>query len=233
MREFNLFQPWKGKPQPERRVGRNLRTIRERIIASYRDGRYYDGSRNCGYGGYVYDGRWRVIADFLMESYGLPDDAAILQLGCEKGFLLHDLHERYPETHLTGHEVSRYAIEHAMPDIRPCINQGGYVSLPYGGASYDFVLAIGVVYTLSLADAICCLREIERVGKGKSFVTLGAYETEEDRRLFEMWTLLGTTILHKEEWIQVLEHVGYRGDYAFTTAQSLHLVACQDMEDRA
>lgn len=224
MREFNLFQPWQTKPEPIRYVGNHLRTIRERIIASYRDERYYDGDRNCGYGGYSYDGRWQVIAHFLMKEYELPEDAAILQLGCEKGFLLYDLKTNYPKTRIDGLEISSYAIDHSMPSIRNRIRLGSFIELPYPDSCFDLVLAIGVVYTLNLPDVIKCLKEINRVGKGRSFITLAAYETEEEFRLFRMWTVLGTTVLHKEEWREVMRHTDYCGDYKFTTAQSLNLV---------
>ena len=56
MRKFNALGAY---PQPkERVVGPDIRTIKNKIIASYRDERYYDGERDNGYGGYKYDGRW-------------------------------------------------------------------------------------------------------------------------------------------------------------------------------
>jgi hypothetical protein len=69
-----------------------------------------------------------------------------------------------------------------------------------------------------------CLREIQRVGKGKSYITVGAYNTEEEKDLFLEWTLLGTAVLHVDEWLEVFKEAGYTGDYYFTTASSLNLV---------
>jgi hypothetical protein len=86
------------------------------------------------------------------------------------------------------------------------------------------VIAIGPVYSLNLANAIRCLKEIKRVGKDKSFITLGSYTNEIDFKLFRYWTLLGATILKKKEWIEVLKHTKYNGDYKFNTAKSLNLV---------
>ena len=63
MREFNALGAY---PQPkERIVGSDIRTIKNKIIASYRDERYYDGERNNGYGGYKYDGRWKNFISVL------------------------------------------------------------------------------------------------------------------------------------------------------------------------
>ena len=85
------------------------------------------------------------------------------------------------------------------------------------------MIAIGPVYSMSLTDSIRCLKEIKRVGKGKSFITLGSYSNEKDFKLFRNWTLLGTTILKKKEWIEVLKHTKYTGDYKFNNAKSLNL----------
>ena len=85
------------------------------------------------------------------------------------------------------------------------------------------MVAIGPVYTLNLAGAIRLLKEIQRVTKKNSFITLGCYESEEDFWLFRDWTLLGTTVLKRNEWIEVLRHINYTGDYKFNTARSLNL----------
>jgi len=77
---------------------------------------------------------------------------------------------------------------------------------------------------MNLAGAIKCLKEIQRVSKGKSFITLGAYRTEEEKRLLEWWTVLGTTLLHEDEWHEVMKHTGYTGDFKFTTSRSLNLI---------
>ena len=80
-----------------------------------------------------------------------------------------------------------------------------------------------MVYTLNLGDAIQCLRRIDRLGF-RSFITLASYDTEEDLRLYRKWTLLGTTvILKREEWIEVMKHAGYVGDYTFIDAKRLKL----------
>ena len=115
-----------------------------------------------------------------------------------------------------------------MPSIKQYITKCPFTKLPFKDNEFDFVIAIGVVYTLNLADAIKCLKEIQRVGKGKSFITLGAYTTPEEERLFKYWTLLGSTILHVDEWCEVLKHVNYTGDYHFTTAKTLNLIEKKD-----
>lgn len=223
MREFDAL---KGYPEPKepRTVGRNLRTIQNRITASYRGREFYDGDRNNGYGGLKYDGRWVPIAKFMAEEYGLNEKSSILQINCDKGFLLHDFQGLFPGIKARGVEISDYAIETAMTSVKSHIRKAPFTAIPFEDREFDFVIAIGAVYSLQLSDAIQCLKEIQRVGRGRSFVTLASYRTDEEKRLFETWTLLGTTILQEHEWLDVLRHVKYTGDYKFTSARSLNLV---------
>ena len=161
MREYNALGDY-PPPKAPRYVGPNIRTIKNKIIASYRDERYYDGDRNNGYGGFKYDGRWKSIADSTCEEYKLTEDSALLQIGCEKGFLLHDFHEKYQNMKVRGLEMSDYAIEKSMPSIKKFIKKAdNYDKLPFEDCEFDFVIAIGVIYPLTLRDAISCLKEFE------------------------------------------------------------------------
>jgi len=223
MREFDALS---GYPEPKepRHVHPSLRTIHNRIIASYRDREFYDGNRNNGYGGFKNDGRWAPIAQNMLQMYSLNDQSSILQIGCDKGFLLHEFLQICPDINIRGTEISDYAIDCVLPSVKPFIKKAPFMELPFADGEFDFIIAIGAVYSLNLPDAIKCLKEIQRVGKGKSFITLGAYDTEEDFRCFRYWTLLGCTVLSKTDWVEVLNHVGYTGDYKFNTAQSLNLI---------
>jgi len=231
MREFDAL---KGYPEPKepRLVHPGIRTIQNRIVATYRDKEFYDGDRNNGYGGLKYDGRWAPIAKNMLEEYALNGQSAILQIGCEKGFLLHEFRQLSPDLRLRGIEISDYPVNCAMPSIKSIVQKSSFTELPFADGEFDFIIAVGAVYSLNLAGVIKCLKEIQRVGKGKSFITLGAYETEDDFRLFRYWSLLGSTILSKPDWIEVLNHVGYTGDYRFNTAQSLNLTEAGNVDQK-
>ena len=222
MREFDLLSDY--PVLKKRYVSKSSRTIKNRIIASLRGKSFYDGKREDGYGGFKYDGRWKIIAKKIFDAYKLKDNSKILQIGCDKGFLLKDIKEIYPKSQVRGIEISDYAIKSSDKKIKNFIIKGPFHNLPFKDNEFDFIIAIGPVYSLNLADAIKCLNEIRRVGKGKSFITLGAYELEKDLRLFRYWTLLGSTILSKKEWIEVLKYTKYKGDYKFNTAKSLNLI---------
>ena len=222
MREFDALSGYPEPKQP-RVVSSNLRTIQHRIVASYRDQEFYDGNRNFGYGGFNYDGRWLPIAKNMCKEYGLTYQSSVLQIGCDKGFLLHDFRHIQPGIKIQGTDISEYAIEHAMDSVKPYIQKASFVELPFEDGEFDFVIAIGPVYTLNLTDAIQCLKEIQRVGKGRSFINLASYETKEDYWMFKQWSLLGTTILQEDEWIEILKYCNYTGDYSFTSAHTLKL----------
>ena len=223
MREFDAYH---GYPEPAapRIVSPHHRTIHNRIAASYRGREFYDGDRANGYGGMVDDGRWERIAQNFVDEYHL-NTARVLQVGAHKGFLLYELLKKGMRVY--GTEVSQYAADNSVVrlDLAP------FTALPYESNTFDFVIAASAVYTLNLPDAIKCLREIQRVGKGRSWITLAAYDDEEcvgQLMMLRYWFLLGTTILTKADWLAVMEHAGYTGDYRFDTAKSLKLV----MRDR-
>lgn len=221
MREFNLLQNYSSLKL--RFVSKNLRTIKNRIIASYKGKEFYDGDRNNGYGGYKYDGRWTKVASDIFRIYKLNNKAKILQIGSDKGFLLNDIKLIKPFSTVRGVENSSYAISKTLPKVKKFIIKSDFTKLPFKNNYFDFVIAIGPIYTLNLSDAIKCLKEIKRVGMGKSFITLGSYDTIAEFNLFRYWTLLGCTILSKSEWVEVLKHCKYTGDYMFNTSKSLNL----------
>ena len=76
----------------------------------------------------------------------------------------------------------------------------------------------------NLRGVMSTLREIERVGKGNSYITVGAYRTPQEKELFELWTLIGTAVYHVDEWIEIFKETKFSGDYSFVTAETLNLV---------
>ena len=121
MREFNLLNSY--PVLKKRYVSENTRTIKNRIIASYRDKNFYDGKRENGFGGFKYDGRWKIIAKKIFDIYHLKPNAKILQIGCDKGFLLQDIKEIFPKSKVRGVEVSDYAIKHTNKKISKFIKK--------------------------------------------------------------------------------------------------------------
>jgi len=80
---------------------------------------YWDGSRETGYGGYKYDGRWRKVADAMVASYGLKPGMRVLDVGSGKGFLLHDFTESVPGIEVAGIDISAYGVANTIESVRP------------------------------------------------------------------------------------------------------------------
>src|SRR5437667_6703965 len=74
---------------------------------------YWDGDRRFGYGGYRYDGRWKGVAEQLIDIYALRDGARILDVGCGKAFLLHELKQLLPGSEVVGMDVSQHGLADA------------------------------------------------------------------------------------------------------------------------
>jgi SAM-dependent methyltransferase len=220
MKEYDIGYP---HSKAKRIVGADQRTIKNRIMAWHLDRDYYDGARDNGYGGFSYDGRWSKIIPGILKEYGLDNDSSILDLGCKKGFFMHDLKHALPGGKVRGVENHPYPIESAMESVKNDMLLCPYEKLPFKDNEFDFVMAFASVYMLHLGGALNALREIQRVGKGRSYVTLGAYRTKEEKDLFLDWTLIGTTVLHEDEWLEVFKEAGYTGDYFFSSARSLYL----------
>ena len=85
---------------------------------------YWDGERKFGYGGYSYDGRWKSLAQDIINHYELEEDAKILDLGCGKGFLLYEFTQLLPHSTVRGIDISKYAVEKAKKEVKLFITHG-------------------------------------------------------------------------------------------------------------
>ena len=54
----------------------------------------------------------------MCREYDLSSQSAVLQVGCDKGFLLHDFLRVYPEMKVRGTAISAYLFEHAMDSVK-------------------------------------------------------------------------------------------------------------------
>ena len=177
---------------------------------------YWDGDRRYGYGGYRYDGRWRPVAEAMAQRYGLRAGNRILDVGCGKGYLLHEFAQAVPGIEVRGIDVSRYALEHAHPDAAAFLDAGDAAALPYEAASFDFVVSLGALHNLGVADLFSALGEIERVGRdSKAYVMVESYRNEREKVNLLYWQLTCRSFYSVEDWEWIFERAGYRGDYGF------------------
>ena len=57
------------------------------------------------------------------------------------------------------------------------------------------------------------MREIERVSRNGSFVTVDAYRIDDERERMHGWNLTAKTIMHVDEWKVFFKETGFTGDY--------------------
>lgn len=175
---------------------------------------YWDGSRDTGYGGYHYDGRWQAVARRLVDHYNLRAGQRVLDVGCGKGFLLHDLAQAVPGLHVAGLDISEYALAHAKEEVRPLLTLGNARALPFADQSFDLVISINTLHNLRCYDLERALREMERVARRK-YLCVESYRTEEEKVNLLYWQLTCEAFCTPEEWQWWFERCGYTGDYSF------------------
>ena len=199
-----------------------IRKIKNKFIAWGLDKEYYDGNRNNGYGGFSYDGRWLKLLPKFIKRYKLSNKSRILDLGCKKGFIMKDLNILLPKAKIFGIEDHKYPIKSAEKEIKKNIIFSNYYHIPFKKNYFDLVIGFSSIYKYNFYDVVKTIKEIDRVSK-KSFITVGSYSNDKEKKLFDKWTLLGTTVLHKKDWVELFKILNYKGDYYFTTPKSLNL----------
>lgn len=175
---------------------------------------FFDGDRQYGYGGFHYNPRfWQPVIPDFQSHFNLTANSRVLDVGCAKGFMMHDMQQLIPGIDVRGVDISAYAVEHAQPEVKANIQQACATQLPFEDDTFDTVISVNTVHNLEREDCAIALQEIMRVSKGNAFITVDAYRDDEEKeRMFE-WNLTAKTIMHVDEWKTFFKDVGYTGDY--------------------
>jgi SAM-dependent methyltransferase len=219
MAEVNLLDRYPRSKRPIEERGK-LVTEEHRKIARQFGREYFDGDRLSGYGGYSYYPRfWQETVKRFRDHYKLAETASVLDVGCAKGFMLHDFKELTSNLTIAGIDISEYAIEHAIRTVKPILRVGSAQNLPYADKSFDLVISINTIHNLSPKDCKQALREIQRVSRGHAFITVDAWRTEEERERLMKWNLTALTYMHVDDWKKLFSETGYTGDYYWFIAE--------------
>lgn len=176
---------------------------------------YWDGDRLTGYGGYKYDGRWRVVADAIVNHYGIKPGDRILDVGCGKGFILYDFLSAVPGVSVNGIDISTYAIEHAKDEVKPFLQVSNATDLPFEDNSFDLVISINTIHNLFNYELDKALREIERVGKKNKYICVESWRNEKEKVNLLYWQLTCEMFCTPSEWEWWFKQTGYSGDHSF------------------
>lgn len=190
------------------------KTEEDRAIARQFGKDFFDGDRRHGYGGFSYHPRfWQPVIPTFKKYFGLTSENSVLDVGCGKGFMLHDMVQLIPGISVHGIDISRYAIDNAIDDMKPYVQVGNAKELPYEDNAFDVVISINTVHNLERDECGQAIREIERVSRGKSFITVDAYRNGQEKEAMMSWNLTARTIIQVDEWIAFFQEVGYTGGY--------------------
>ena len=190
------------------------KTEEDRAIARQFGKDFFDGDRKHGYGGYYYNSRfWQPVIPTFKEHFNLTSSSSVLDIGCGKGFMLYDMVQLIPGITVKGMDISEYAIENAIEDMKPYLAVADAAELPIEDNSFDVVISITTIHNLDRIRCAQALKEIERVSRGKSFITVDAYRNNEEKELMNAWNLTAKTFMHVDEWKEFFDEVGYTGDY--------------------
>ena len=177
---------------------------------------YWDGDRRYGYGGYKYmPGRWKPVAEALIENYGLTNDSSVLDVGCGKGYLLYEMKQLLPGLTIAGFDISEHGLANAKEEIKDSLfihpAQDPY---PYNDNEFDLVISLGCVHNLRVFELESALKEIERVGR-QGYIMMESYRDEQEQFNLQCWALTCESFFDHEEWPWIYRHFGYSGDYEF------------------
>lgn len=177
---------------------------------------YWDGDRRYGYGGYKYlPGRWKPVAQALIDKYGLTNNSSVLDVGCGKAFLLYEMKLLLPELKVAGFDISRHGLADAKEEIKDSLFiHRAEEPYPYEDNSFDLVMSLGCFHNLRIFELKLALAELQRVGK-QGYVMLESYRNEREQFNLQCWALTCESFFDSKEWCWIYEHFGYTGDYEF------------------
>lgn len=206
----------KNYPKAKRNLEQRLeqKSENDRKIARKFGQEFFDGDRTQGYGGFKYSSRfWKPVIPTFIDHWGLTSDDKILDVGCAKGFMLHDLSEAIPGVSVKGVDISEYAIENCIESMKSNVQVANAKSLPFENKSFDVAISINTIHNLEQSECAEALKELERVSSKGSFVTVDAYRNQYEKDRMYAWNLTAKTILSVNDWVEFFKDVGYTGDY--------------------
>jgi len=177
---------------------------------------YWDGDRRFGYGGYKYlPGRWKPVAQTLIDTYRLKSGSRVLDVGCGKGFLLYEMQQIVPGLELVGFDISKHGLANAPANLNAKLfNYRAQDAYNFADNEFDLVISLGCLHNLRIFELQTALTEIERVGK-QGYIMLESYRNEKELFNLQCWALTCESFFDTAEWIWLYRHFGYTGDYEF------------------
>ena len=177
---------------------------------------YWDGDRRYGYGGYKYiPGRWKPVAESLIKNYSLTNKSKVLDVGCGKGYLLHEMKLLLPDLTISGFDISNHGIATAKQEVKEQLFiHHAQDPFPFQKNEFDLAISIGCLHNLRIFELEIALKEMERVASN-GYLMLESYRNEQEQFNLQCWALTCESFFDTKEWVWLYEYFGYKGDYEF------------------
>ena len=177
---------------------------------------YWDGDRRFGYGGYQYlAGRWKPVAQALIENYNLSNQSSVLDIGCGKGYLLYEMKLLLPNLRISGFDISNHGIATAKQEVKEQLFiHRAQDPFPFQKNEFDLAISVGCLQNLRIMELEMALKEMERVASN-GYLMLESYRNEQEQFNLQCWALTCESFFDTKEWVWLYEHLGYKGDYEF------------------
>jgi len=177
---------------------------------------YWDGDRRICYGGYKYmPGRWKPVAEQMIDHYNLQAGNKILDIGCGKGFLLYEMKLLIPDLEICGIDISTYAIENCKEELSDFLHVGNANNLPFADNSFDYVFSINTFHNLHCFDLELALAEMNRVSRKDQYICIESYRNENEKANLLYWQVTCEAFCTPDEWEWWFKRLDYNGDYSF------------------
>tara|TARA_B110000483_G_scaffold243255_2_gene332113 strand:+ start:451 stop:1116 length:666 start_codon:yes stop_codon:yes gene_type:complete len=186
------------------------------LIAKKYGKEFWDGSRERGYGGYKYiPGKWTKIAKKLIKKYNLNNNSRLLDIGCGKAFLLHEIKLILPKIQIVGYDISKYAIQKSTNLIKPSLKvKSAESKYPFKNNYFDLAISISTLHNLKIFDLEKTLKEFERVCKN-GYIVVESYRNVNELFNLQCWALTCEAFFSTVEWKYLFKKFSYKGDYEF------------------
>ena len=195
-------------------VRKQNKTKQVKLIARKFGKDFFDGERKYGYGGYKYNPKfWKKVVPTFRKYWNLKKGDTLLDVGCGKGFMIYDFKKKIKGLEVYGIDISSYAIQNSVDEVKHRVSIANSKNLPFADNSFDYVISINTIHNLSKKDCAKSLREIERVSKKGSFLTVDAYRNKKQKTRMYQWNLTAKTIMSTNQWKKFFKENKYSGDY--------------------
>jgi SAM-dependent methyltransferase len=166
---------------------------------------YWEDAEGSNYRNYGDDPGWPVIAS-LIEHLSNGNSSTVYEVACAKGYLVNWLNNFGLDAY--GIDISDYAIENSVADIRSRLSVANAVSLPWDTDTADYVLSMEFFEHVPENEIDNVLSEKMRVLKSGGLMLMkiniddhqSSSESDNDHSHF--------TIMPREWWESIFEKSG-------------------------